>query len=141
MINLNVFVNWAVFEKLLKFQMKQSGNPQWWKLHEAMMLALGSTQEVLERQKAAGNVNFDLGVYLQNVVLSNIASPGIVHFEPFDSCCFPHQFEYFFRAASPFLFGRCLWIGSKFPAQLPESALPQFLEATVRGLQQGAVFF
>ncbi len=56
--------------------MKQSGNPHWWKLHEATMLALGSTQEVIERQLAAGRVKFDLAVFLQNVVLSNIASPG-----------------------------------------------------------------
>lgn len=46
-------------------------------------------------------------------------------------------FYYLCFAASPFLFGRCLWIGSKFPAHLPDEALPQFLEATVRGLQQG----
>ncbi len=56
--------------------MKQSGNPHWWKLHEATMLALGSTQEVIECQMAAGKVKFDLGVFLQNVVLSNIANPG-----------------------------------------------------------------
>ena len=36
----------------------------------------------------------------------------------------------------PFLLGRCLWVGSKFPAHLPHGAMPAFLEATVRGLQQ-----
>ena len=41
------------------------------------MLALGSTQEVIERQMAEGKVKFDLGMFLQNVVLSNIANPGL----------------------------------------------------------------
>ncbi len=57
--------------------MKQMGNPHWWKLHETTMMALGSTQEVIERQLAAGKVQFDLSTFLQNVVLSNIANPGI----------------------------------------------------------------
>jgi len=93
-------------------RMQEAGNAQWWKLHEATMLALGSTQEVIERQMQH-MANFDLTSYLQSIVLNNLANP-----------------------ASPFLFGRCLWIGSKFPAYLPDGALPQFLEAIVQGLQQ-----
>jgi hypothetical protein len=37
--------------------------------------------------------------------------------------------------ASPFLFGRCLWIGSKFPDLLSDASTASFVEATVRGLQ------
>jgi hypothetical protein len=55
--------------------MRQAGVPHWWKLHEATMLALGSTQEVLERQMKHMD-NFDLGAYLQNVVLGNLTHPG-----------------------------------------------------------------
>ena len=57
-------------------QAKSAGSPNWWKIHEASMLALGSAQEVILRQMKAGKVNFDLGVFLQNVVLANITSPG-----------------------------------------------------------------
>jgi hypothetical protein len=40
------------------------------------MLSLGSAQEVIEGQIKAGNVKFDLGMFLENVVMADIASPG-----------------------------------------------------------------
>ena len=40
------------------------------------MLALGSVQEVVERQIRSGKVNFDLAGFMHNVVLADIASPG-----------------------------------------------------------------
>ncbi len=40
-----------------------------------------------------------------------------------------------FFSASPFLLGRCLWIGSKFPDQLAPAAMSTFLQATVAALQ------
>ena len=43
--------------------------------------------------------------------------------------------SYLIKPASPFLFGRCLWIGSKFPDQLSDASTAAFVEATVRGLQ------
>ena len=76
------------------------------------MLALGSAQEVIESQIKAGKVQFDIGSFLQNVVLADLNSP--VH---------------------PFLLGRCIWVGSKFPSSLPPQAITSFLEGTVRGLQ------
>ena len=36
------------------------GNQDWWKAHEAAMLALGSVQEIIERQIQAGKVDFDI---------------------------------------------------------------------------------
>ena len=36
--------------------------------------------------------------------------------------------------ASPFLLGRCLWIGSKFPSRISNPAMTRFVEATVSGL-------
>ena len=100
-----------------------------WKRREAAMLALGTAQEVIERQVAAGNVEFDIKGFLENVVLADLANP-----------------------VSPFLLGRCLWIGSKFPKYLSREAtthsspsessnnlahspMGRFVEATVRGLQ------
>ena len=76
------------------------------------MLALGSKQEVLEAQIKAGNVRFDISNFLTGVVLADLNSP-----------------------VTPFLLGRCLWVASKFPAHLPQSAITSFLECTVRGLQ------
>jgi hypothetical protein len=93
-------------------QRRRNSQEEWWKIHEASMLALGSAQEVIESQIKAGKVQFDIGSFLQNVVLADLNSP--VH---------------------PFLLGRCLWVGSKFPSSLPPQAITSFLEGTVRGLQ------
>jgi len=92
-------------------QAKASGNENWWKAHEATMLALGSVHEVIERQIEEGNVDFDIKGFLENVVLNDAANP-----------------------ASPFLLGRCLWIGSKFPSRISNPAMTRFVEATVSGL-------
>ena len=62
-------------------QSKSSGNPNWWKIHEACMLALGSAQDVLVRNMEAGKVNFEIGGFLQSVVLANIAQPGKIFLE------------------------------------------------------------
>ncbi len=42
------------------------------------MLALGSVQEVVERQIKNGNVNFDMAGFMQNVVLTDVANPGLL---------------------------------------------------------------
>jgi len=93
-------------------QARAAGREEWWKMHEAAMLALGSAQEVLEAQTKGGAVQFDISGFLTSVVLADLNSP--VH---------------------PFLLGRCLWVGSKYPAHLPHQAITAFLEGTVRGLQ------
>lgn len=93
-------------------QAKQCGNGNWWKKHEAAMLALGSCQEVIVRQIQAEKVEFDIAGFLENVVLADISNP-----------------------VSPFLLGRCVWVGSKFPSQLRPPSMTRFVEATVAGLQ------
>ena len=75
------------------------------------MLALGSAQETIESQIKEGLVQFDLGSFMTDVVLADLNSP-----------------------AHPFLLGRCLWVGSKFPSHLQQPAIASFLEGTVRGL-------
>jgi len=40
------------------------------------MTALGSVQEVVDRQIKSGNVNFDMSGFLTNVVLEDVANPG-----------------------------------------------------------------
>jgi len=92
---------------------RAQGKEEWWKVHEATMLALGSAQDVIETQIKDGNVQFDIAGFISNVVLADLNSP--VH---------------------PFLLGRCLWVGSKFPLHMDHQAIAAFLEGTVRGLQQ-----
>merc|ERR1719447_1147943 len=41
---------------------RSQGKEEWWKVHEAAMLALGSAQETIESQINEGLVQFDLGV-------------------------------------------------------------------------------
>ena len=92
---------------------RREGREEWWKIHEAAMLALGSAQEVIETQINSGNVQFDISSFMTNVVLADLNSP--VH---------------------PFLLGRCLWVASKFPGRLHQQTITSFLEGTVRGLAQ-----
>jgi len=92
---------------------RAQGKEEWWKVHEAAMLALGSAQETIEAQIKEGRVQFDLGSFMTDVVLADLNSP-----------------------AHPFLLGRCLWVGSKFPSHLHQAAIASFLEGTVRGLHQ-----
>ena len=92
---------------------RAAGREEWWKLHEAAMLALGSAQDVIETQIKSGNVQFDIGSFMTDVVLADLNSP--VH---------------------PFLLGRCLWVASKFPSHLQHQTITSFLEGTVLGLGQ-----
>ena len=77
------------------------------------MLALGSSQEVIENQIKAGNVQFDISSFMTDVVLADLNSP--VH---------------------EFLLGRCLWVASKFPGHLQPHTITSFLQGTVLGLGQ-----
>ena len=47
---------------------RAAGNEDWWKLHEAVMLALGSAQDVIEEQISARKVNKSV-VLLRNLLL------------------------------------------------------------------------
>jgi len=94
-------------------QVRSTGQDEWWKIHEAVMLALGSVQGSIETNIDSGKVVFDMSDLLNNVVLADMNSP--VH---------------------PFLLGRCLWLASKFPKYQSTDMMKAFLEGTVRGLQQ-----
>ena len=52
-----------------------AGNENWWKVHEATMLALGSVHSLLENQIESGNVEFDIKGFLENVVLRDVTNP------------------------------------------------------------------
>lgn len=55
---------------------QDSNNGNWWKIHEACMLALGSAKSVVVRKLEGGEVVFDLTGFLQNVVITDMNSSG-----------------------------------------------------------------
>ena len=55
---------------------KSTGNVNFWKHREAAMLALGTVKKHVERQIHAGNMNFDIAGFLENVVLVDVVNPG-----------------------------------------------------------------
>ena len=59
-IRVSIFeIRVSIFEFLVS-NFDFQGNQDWWKAHEAAMLALGSVQEIIERQIQAGKVDFDI---------------------------------------------------------------------------------
>ncbi|XP_067683421.1 importin-9-like [Haliotis asinina] len=90
---------------------KNSGNPMWWKTHESSMMALGSVKALVLESIQSGKVQFDIIGFLQSVVLEDLN-----------------------QSASPFLVGRCLWMGSRYAEAMPQELLQRFLQATVGGL-------
>ncbi|KAJ9582618.1 hypothetical protein L9F63_023037 [Diploptera punctata] len=91
---------------------RNANNVNWWKIHEACMLALGSVKDLVVEKLQAGEVAFDLTGFLQNVVIADMNSSG-----------------------PPFLLGRCLWVGSRYAHFMSPPMIEQFLQATVTGLQ------
>ncbi|PSN50935.1 hypothetical protein C0J52_08156 [Blattella germanica] len=81
-------------------------NANWWKVHEACMLALGSVKDMVVDKLETGEVVFNFKDFLQNVVIR-----------------------------PPFLLGRCLWVGSRYAHFMSSPMIEQFLQATVAGLQ------
>ena len=96
------------------------------------MLALGSAQEIIESQIKAGNVQFDIGGFMTDVVLQDLNSPGEASLHFMCTVIKP----VLFCTVHPFLLGRCLWVASKFPAHLQQQTITSFLEGTVVGLGQ-----
>ncbi|OCT91946.1 importin-9 [Xenopus laevis] len=92
-------------------QFKAQGGENWWKIHEACMLALGSVKSVITEGVQSGRVQFDMHGFLTGVILSDLN-----------------------LTVSPFLLGRSLWAASRFTAAMSPELIQQFLQATVSGL-------
>ncbi|CAL1541790.1 unnamed protein product [Lymnaea stagnalis] len=90
---------------------KNSGNQNWWKIHESCMLALGTTKEMVVQAIKAGTAHFHLPGFLQSVVLADMN-----------------------YSVSPFLVGRCLWTASRFTEAMTPDLIEKLLQATVGGL-------
>ncbi|GFY70331.1 importin-9 [Trichonephila inaurata madagascariensis] len=87
-------------------------NPNWWKIHESCMLALGSVKDLILSGIKGNSLQFDMPGFIHSVVLEDLNTAG-----------------------APFLIGRCLWFASKYSALLNEDLVKRFLQATVSGLQ------
>ncbi|XP_046424857.1 importin-9 isoform X1 [Neodiprion fabricii] len=98
--------------------MRISGNERvsqnWWKLHEASILAFFLTKDTIVEQQQAGTLRFDIVAFLENVVLADLNN----------------------SASHPLLLGRCLCLGGRYAQQMPPEMTSRFLEATVNGLQE-----
>ncbi|GFT94809.1 importin-9 [Nephila pilipes] len=87
-------------------------NPNWWKIHESCMLALGSIKDLIISGIKGNSLQFDMSGFIHSVVLEDLNTAG-----------------------EPFLLGRCLWFASRYSALLTEDLMKRFLQATVSGLQ------
>ena len=67
----------AASRHILEAERERSGNNRnWWKIHEACMLALGLVKDFVVEKLPAGGVAFDLTGFLQNVVIADMNSSG-----------------------------------------------------------------
>ncbi|CAI9717889.1 importin-9-like isoform X1 [Octopus vulgaris] len=91
---------------------KNAGNPNWWKVHESCLLALGSVRNLFVDYLKKGKLQFDIKHFIESVILADMAAESV----------------------SPFLIGRCLWTGSRFAAVMDNETMDKFLQATMTGL-------
>ncbi|ELT91403.1 hypothetical protein CAPTEDRAFT_225381 [Capitella teleta] len=91
--------------------MKAAGNLNWWKVHEAGMLCLGSVRQLIIDSVENKKLQFNISHYIENVVIPDLNSN-----------------------ASDFLLGRCLWTASRYSECLPPDLLQKCLQMTVSGL-------
>ncbi|XP_048589409.1 importin-9 [Nematostella vectensis] len=87
---------------------KRKGDTNWWKLHEACMLAMGCVKSIIIDKISSE----DIVAFLNNVVLVDLQ-----------------------ESVSPFLVGQALWVGSRFTPMMNPALLNSFLQASVSGLQ------
>lgn len=93
-------------------QKKIAGDPNWWRVHESCLLAMGSVKDMIVEQITNSKLQFDLSGFLETVVLADLSLGGL-----------------------EFLVGRCLWTGSRYCVAMSEDLVRRFLQVTVSGLQ------
>uniref|UniRef100_H2ZMC2 Importin N-terminal domain-containing protein n=1 Tax=Ciona savignyi TaxID=51511 RepID=H2ZMC2_CIOSA len=102
----------AIQRHLSEAQVKQNnGDQNWWKIHEACYLAIGSVQSLVLEALERSYVQFDINSFVTQVVFNNLNSADL-------------------------LAGRALWVASRFSKVMPRDTLMKFLEATVHGLDE-----
>uniref|UniRef100_A0A0D6QYM5 Importin N-terminal domain-containing protein n=1 Tax=Araucaria cunninghamii TaxID=56994 RepID=A0A0D6QYM5_ARACU len=94
-------------------QAKAVGNPNWWKLREAAILAFGSLSESLVEPQFEGSLKFDLEAFLDDILAQDIGT-GVVEF--------------------PFLHARAFWAAAKLCLVVSNGRHEQFVYAAMRAL-------
>ncbi|KAF9910763.1 hypothetical protein BX616_010777 [Lobosporangium transversale] len=90
-------------------QERAAGDPNWWKLQEACLLATGLISEELCSKATAGEfTTVDTGKLFEHIIMSNL---------------YAHDY--------PFLQGRSFVLASQFSSITPTSLIPQCVSATV----------
>ncbi|KAJ3014294.1 Importin 9, partial [Thoreauomyces humboldtii] len=90
---------------------RESGDRNWWKVHEACLLALGRSSGSLIESLRSGTFSFDMEGLFTHVVLADMQC---------NDC--------------PYLQGRALWFASQFAEVLPPALISQYLGAAVQAL-------
>jgi len=91
---------------------KAAGNPGWWRIREAALLAVGSMGENLQEMAEDGQLTFDVAGFMENVLACDLSS----------------------NCDCAFLVGRALWVSSRLFAFVPVEKRPFFMQAGVAGL-------
>lgn len=58
----------------------EGASQNWWKLHEASILAFGLVREIIVEKQQAGELRFDIVAFLENVVLADLNNSGKILF-------------------------------------------------------------
>ncbi|KAJ3299144.1 Importin 9 [Borealophlyctis nickersoniae] len=97
---------------------RRAGDPNWWKVDEACLLALGRVSDELVGAVKQQQVSFDFGGFFQHIVLE-------------DMQCREH----------PFLQGRAIWFSSQFASVLPSELVAQCMKIAVAALKEDSTAF
>ncbi|ORX76197.1 ARM repeat-containing protein [Anaeromyces robustus] len=96
---------------------RNSGDPNWWKIHESCLLAIGRCSTIITEGVEQNQIQFDLGSLFNHVILEDISYSDL-----------------------PFLQGRTLWFVSQFAKSLPNDLASQYITAAVNALQPNQPF-
>jgi len=96
---------------------RSAGNPNWWKIHETCLLAIGRCSSIITDGVEQNQIQFDLGGLFNHVILEDISYSDL-----------------------PFLQGRTLWFVSQFAKSLPNELASQYITAAVNALQPNQPF-
>jgi len=96
---------------------RNSGDPNWWKIHESCFLTIGRCSNIIIEGVEQNQIQFDLGGLFNNVILEDISYSDL-----------------------PFLQGRTLWFVSQFAKSLPNELASQYITAAVNALQPNQPF-
>lgn len=91
-------------------QAKAAGNPDWWKLREAAILAIGSISDSLLEPQYEGNHKFNLEAFLDNMLSQDIGT-GVMEY--------------------PFLHARAFSAAAKFSPVIDKGRCEQFVYAAM----------